>query len=167
MVTENDEIRGAREVTEGPLTKYGEPYEENAVRYGGRVQFEGVKLQPVPMRNAKGNRVSFNVLRRGDLPISVSCFGDLADQCGALLMNNMRVTVDGRIRITETNSNNRITRYTNIPVHEVGIWDSADKVHWLQYEPAKFQESFVEPLPGAQGSVVTSADLKKTEELPF
>ena len=159
MVTNNSDIKGARTVTNGELNKYGDPYEANEVKYGGRVQFDGDKLIAMPMRNTKGNRVSFNVVRRGDLPISVSCFGDLADQCAALLLNNMRVTVDGRIRITETNSNNRITRYTNIPVHEVGIWDSADKVHWLQYEPSKFQESFVEPLPGAQSSTVTPADV--------
>jgi hypothetical protein len=143
------------------LDKYGNPQDSNEASLCGIIATEDDKMVAKAMAGDRGDVIEFQLKtnRRSDVQFRVTCFGDLATQVGAMVRKGMRLTVMGRLRERTSGFAGRLQKQVDIVAWEVGIWDMEYKVHWLQYEPSKFQESFVEPLPGAQGSTVTPSDV--------
>lgn len=159
------EIRGAREITDGELNKYGDPRNGSEIKLWGIIVTDQAKLVATPMKAGRGDVLSFQLRlsTRQDDPIQVSCFGELATVAGMALQHNMRLTVEGRLRKRSQTSGGRTTVFVDVVAWEIGMWDNEFKVHWLQYHASNStDDQFVEPLPGAQGSTIGAEDLQRS-----
>lgn len=153
--------RGAKPVSDGVLDKYGNPMDSNEAFLCGIVVTANDKLTAKPMAGGRGDVIEFQLKtnRRNDVQYRVTCFGELATVVGSMVRNGMRVSVEGRLRERMTGFTGRLQKQVDIVAWEVGVWDSDYKVHWLQYEPARFNDQgFVEPLAGDQGGVAVIPD---------